>query len=128
MDPWPSPTCSRRGTRPAAPSGPATGSSVIGTTSADRLTVALPAGPVQWYVEALFDTCPSTTSAVSAFVVRKSLPTCSTPDKPQARVAAQVESGTAYNVRWTAVVNSSNYELQESTTSDFKNATTQIVR
>ena len=103
------------------------GASVIGTTSADRLTVALPAGPVQWYVEALFDTCPSTTSAVSAFVVRKSLPTCSTPDKPQARVAAQVESGTAYNVRWTAVVNSSNYELQESTTSDFKNATTQIV-
>jgi hypothetical protein len=103
------------------------GASVIGTTAADKLTVALPAGPVQWYVEALFDNCPSTTSAVSAFAVRKSLPACSTPDKPQARVAAQVESGTAYNVRWTAAVNSSNYELQESTTGDFKNATTQIV-
>lgn len=103
------------------------GASVIGATTADRLTVALPAGPVQWYVEALFDSCPSTTSAVSAFAVRKSLPACSTPDKPRARVAAQVESGTAYKVHWTAVVNSSNYELQESTTSDFTNATTQVV-
>ncbi|HXA17540.1 MAG TPA: hypothetical protein VN380_11140 [Thermoanaerobaculia bacterium] len=101
--------------------------SVIGTTTVNKLTVSVPSGTIHWHVEAFFDSCPSLESATSIFTVRKSPPPCGTPDRPKVTAPGQVASNTTYNVRWSAVLNATSYELQESSTADFSTATTQVV-
>ena len=101
--------------------------SVIGTTTINKLTVGVPSGTIHWHVEAFFKSCRSLESATNTFTVRKSPPPCTTPDRPKATAPAQVASNSGYNVRWTAVSNATSYELQESSTSDFSTATTQVV-
>ena len=101
--------------------------SVIGTTTVNKLTVDVPSGTIHWHVEAFFKSCPSLESATSTFKVRKSPPPCGTPDRPKATAPAQVASNSAYNVRWNSVPNATSFELQESTTSDFVAASTQVV-
>jgi hypothetical protein len=101
--------------------------SVVGTTSVNKLTVEMPSGTIHWHVEAFFSSCPSLESATSTFTVRKSPPPCATPDRPKATAPGQVASNTTYTVRWSAVLNATSYELQESSTADFSTATTQVV-
>jgi hypothetical protein len=101
--------------------------SVIGTTTVPRLTVDVPSGIIHWHVEAFFKSCPSLESATSKFKVRKSPPPCGTPDRPVATAPAQVASNSAYTVRWNAIANATSYELQESSSTDFTSATTQVV-
>ncbi len=101
--------------------------SVIGTTTANKLTGSVPSGTIHWHVEAFFDSCPSLESATGKFTVRKSAPPCDTPDRPKATAPAQVASNSSYTVHWSAVLNATSYELQESSTADFAAATTQVV-
>jgi hypothetical protein len=101
--------------------------SVIGTTTVNKLTASVTSGTIHWYVEAFFDSCPTLESATSEFTVRTSPPPCGTPDRPKATAPAQVASNSSYTVRWSAVLNSTSYELQESSTADFSTATTQVV-
>lgn len=101
--------------------------SVIGTTTLNKLTASVPSGTIYWHVEAFFDSCPSLESATGKFTVRKSPPPCDTPDRPRAAAPAQVASNSSYTVHWSAVLNSTSYELQESATADFAAATTQVV-
>ncbi|MEA2166360.1 MAG: hypothetical protein QOK37_4487 [Thermoanaerobaculia bacterium] len=101
--------------------------SVIGTTTVPRLTVDVPSGTIHWHVEAFFKSCPSLESATNTFKVRKSPPPCGTPVRPFATAPAQVASNSAYTVRWNAIANATSYELQESSSTDFSTATTQVV-
>jgi len=101
--------------------------SVIGSTTTNSLTTTMPAGKVDWYVEAQFANCPSVTSATAGFTVRKNAPACGTPARPVARAPGQVISGTPFTIHWSAVANATNYELLESTAANFNGATTQII-
>jgi hypothetical protein len=101
--------------------------SLIGTTPLNELQATLPSGTIAWRVDAVFDTCSEVSSAPSFFTIRKTPPACGTPDRPLARVAGQVESDTPFTIHWTAVANSSSFDLQESTTADFSNATSQVI-
>jgi hypothetical protein len=103
------------------------GPSVLATTTATHLTTNVPAGRIRWFVEANFDICPPTNSAIGDFTVVAASNLVCRPAKPIATVAGQVLSGTQYGVRWTPLPNITVYELQESTTADFSNATTQTV-
>lgn len=101
--------------------------SVLTTTTTNRTTLQMPAGDVDWYVEAIVPSCPSVTSATSGFAVRKNSPACTTPPRPVAKAPAQVQTGTPFTINWNAVINASNYELQEATAPNFNNATTQVI-
>lgn len=100
------------------------GASVIGSTTTTALVADVPAGVIGWFVEALFDGCPSTRSAISEFVATKTAPPCGTPEKPLTTVVGRTVSGTQFAVRWSAVANTKLYEVQEATKPDFSNATT----
>ncbi|HEV8660924.1 MAG TPA: Ig domain-containing protein [Thermoanaerobaculia bacterium] len=101
--------------------------SVIATTTDNEITVPLGAGRIRWSVEAAFDSCPSLFSGPSDVTIAPKPSTCTTPSRPAAHVVAQVLSATDFTVRWTGVANAGVYELQESTTADFSNATTSTV-
>lgn len=103
------------------------GSSVLASTTSNSVTVSVPAGTVEWYVEAQFDNCPTVASATSTFSTRRSSAGCPEPAQPVARVAGQVASGTAFTIHWTAVSNAANYELLESTSASFTGATPQVI-
>jgi hypothetical protein len=101
--------------------------SVIGTTTDNKLTVTVPGGVIRWYVQVLFDACPPVQSAVSSFIALKTPPPCAPPERTTAHAPGLVASGSAYNVRWDVVANSANFELQESRSGDFTDATSQVV-
>lgn len=103
--------------------------SVIGSSTDNALTANVPSGGVKWYVEAVppLTSCIPVVSTVDGFTVLPAPPPCDKPARPQATVIGQVASGTPYSVRWTAILNSNHYELQESTTADFAAPTTQNV-
>lgn len=94
------------------------------TTSSNEVSVPMPSGHLRWFVEAVFDSCPPLFSALYDVTVGGPSTTCDSPNRPVAHVAAQVLSGTEYKVRWTGVANAGVYELQESTSPSFANATT----
>jgi hypothetical protein len=102
-------------------------SSVIATTTENEITVPLDAGRIRWSVEAAFDTCPSLFSGGSDVTIAPRPSACTSPTRPAAHVVAQVLSGTDFTLRWTGVGNAGIYEVQESTTADFSNATTLTV-
>ncbi|HEY0144377.1 MAG TPA: hypothetical protein VGF48_26070 [Thermoanaerobaculia bacterium] len=101
--------------------------SIIATTRATEADVNLPAGNYRWFVEALFENCPPVESAHAAFRVTGQPIDCVSPVKPEAQVVGQALSGTPYKVRWTKLPQVALYEVQESTTLDFANATTRTV-
>jgi hypothetical protein len=101
--------------------------SVIGTTTDNKLTITVPGGVIHWYVQVLFDACPPVQSALSTFIALKTPPACLPPERTIAHAPALVASGSAYNVRWGAVANSDKFELQESQSGDFADATSQVV-
>lgn len=96
---------------------------IVATTSVPEAEVDLPIGRYQFFVEALFENCPSTESARGEFRVIPPV-ACGTPEAPVAQVVGQALSGTDYRVRWTRLPNVQLYEVQESTSLDFTNANT----
>lgn len=100
---------------------------LVATTTDTRISVPMPAGRVRWFVEAMFDSCPPLFSAINDVTVAAKPGACTTLDRPIAHVVAQVLSGSEFNVRWTGISNASVYEVQESPSIDFSNATTQTV-
>lgn len=103
--------------------------SVIGTTADHTLTTPVPPGRIRWFVETATTAlaCSPVISSLNSFVVLTEAPPCDTPERPIATAVGQVASGTPYSVRWTPIPNSVHYELEESATADFSNATTQVV-
>jgi len=98
--------------------------SIISTNPGEKID--LPAGTYRWFAEARFAECPSTFSARAEFTATEPVP-CTTPRKPEAQVIGQTVSGSQYRVRWTPLPNVSRFEVQESTSADFANATTVVV-
>lgn len=96
---------------------------IIATTTESKALVELPEGTYEWFVVAKFAACNPTRSARGEFTVDPPVP-CGTPEQPLAQVVGQALSNTRYRVRWNAVPNAAFYEIQESTTLDFANATT----
>ena len=90
-------------------------------------TVSLPAGVAVWKVDALFANCPPVESAEGRIVIATPSAQCVPPSRPKGEVVGQALSGTQYTVRWSAVGVSTVYELQESETPSFANATTTVV-
>lgn len=104
------------------PQGSPAMASVVATTTEQHARVELPPGSYRWFVEARFaDSCPSTFSAEAFFIIVEALP-CATPTRPEANVIGQALSGVEYQLRWTPLSNVSQYEVQESTSLDFENA------
>ena len=101
--------------------------SIIATTRATEADVNLPAGNYRWFVEVLFENCPPVESAHAAFRVSGQPIDCVSPAKPEAQIVGQALSGTPYKLRWTKLPQVAVYEVQESATLDFANATTRTV-
>ena len=98
--------------------------SIVATTTAAEASVALDPGSYKWFVEATFTGgCRQRQSAVGEFSVRAPI-ACGRPEKPEAQVVGAAQSNTRYRVRWTPLPNVGLYELQESTSHEFTNATT----
>jgi hypothetical protein len=95
---------------------------LVATETSAAARVGLPPGRYEWFVQAIFENCPPMESARSSIVV---LPpqTCGTPRRPEVSVVGQALSNTDYRVRWTPLPNVSLYEVQESTSLNFTNAT-----
>ncbi|HSY49460.1 MAG TPA: LamG-like jellyroll fold domain-containing protein [Thermoanaerobaculia bacterium] len=95
---------------------------VIGTTSSTHLdNQSAPQGSVTWFVDALFDNCPSLRSTSSTFTAAQPLPPCSTPGVPSPRAESTASTNVEYVIRWTPTgpADTTQYEIQESLTSSF---------
>ena len=95
---------------------------VIGTTSATHLdNQTVPEGGVTWFVEALFDGCPSQRSTPGTFTAARPLPPCSPATIPSPRAEGTASSNVEYVVRWTPTgpTGTTQYEIQESSTPSF---------
>jgi hypothetical protein len=95
--------------------------SLAGTTAAALLpNISLPAGPVDWYVEAnLGGNCPAVRSSMHHFTVAAAAAGCNTPAEPSLIAPGQVSSNVRYAIQWERVPGASSYVLQESATADF---------
>jgi hypothetical protein len=111
------------GYRVWARQGDADDPNIIASTTEANADVELPQGRYEYFVEARFATCEPTRSALGEFVVTAPIP-CGRPLKPEAQVVGQSLSNTTYRLRWTPLPNVQFYEVQESTSLDFVNATT----
>ncbi|HET7434637.1 MAG TPA: hypothetical protein VFN10_08000 [Thermoanaerobaculia bacterium] len=100
---------------------------VIATSTAPFAKAELPPGAYEWFVETLFENCPPTESARGTFRVDEASDACAPPLATLAQAPGQVLSATPYAVRWLPLPRVSGYEIQESTTADFANATTLVV-
>ncbi len=90
---------------------------VIGTTPATHLdNQTVTEGGVTWFVEALFDGCPSLRSTTGAFTAARPLPPCSPATIPSPRAEGTASSNVQYVVRWTPTgpTGTTQYEIQES--------------
>ena len=96
--------------------------SIIAATTEPSAEVELARGRYEYFVEARFEGCDPTRSGRGEFVVTESVP-CGTPLRPEALVVGQALSNTKYRLRWTPLPNVEFYEVQESTSLDFSNAT-----
>lgn len=96
---------------------------LVATVTTPDVVAPMGGGPWEWFVESVFPSCQSTRSAVAECHVIPDVP-CGTPETPTAWVVGQAMSNTKYRVRWTPLPNVGLYEIQESTTPDFANATT----
>jgi Viral BACON domain len=107
------------------PQGSPLRAGIIAETTDNTAEVDLAPGTYQAFVIAKFANCPATESATVEFTV-SARPSCGTPEAPEAHVIGQALSGTPYRVRWTPLPNVDLYEVQESTSADFANASTFI--
>jgi BACON domain-containing protein len=97
------------------------GESLADSTSEATSSVRIPAGGVQWFVEAVTGTTCSVRSAPSVLRVVDP-PPCTTPAKPSLFAPGAVVSGTQYVVRVSNVLNAPSIEVQEATAADFSDA------
>ncbi len=97
-----------------------------GTSDETRMSANLPAGGTTWYIRAQVPGCPPSYSAPGNFTVIEPV-TCTTPEAPSPAVQPEVTSAQPYPVVWLQVLNAASYEIEESTTPDFTNATTRTV-
>ncbi|MFL6247938.1 MAG: BACON domain-containing protein [Thermoanaerobaculia bacterium] len=97
--------------------------SIIASTTQPTAEVELARGRYEYFVEARFEECDPARSARGEFVVTAPLP-CGTPLRPEAQAIGQALSNTKYRLRWTPLPNVELYEVQESTSLDFANAST----
>jgi hypothetical protein len=86
--------------------------SVLATTSSASTTAPMSSGSVEWYVEALFDQCPSITSAHGTFTVARKLD-CGGNARPSLTSPADKATGvpTPVDFAWTAVPAATSYRL-----------------
>jgi hypothetical protein len=94
---------------------------IIVAGTATEATLDLSGAPITWYVRTLFDNCPSINSPTRTFAV------CSAPAAPVASVVQSNQSGSPYDLQWTALAGVVTYEVQESASETFSNPTTSIV-
>lgn len=95
---------------------------MIGTTTDARLSATLSqAGEVTWFVETTFASCPSDESPTNTFTASASA-VCKPPEAPQVYVDSEAMSGQPYVFIWSPGLNTSSYEVQESTTENFSGA------
>jgi len=95
---------------------------VIGTTSGTELdNQSAPEGNVTWFVDAIFDSCPSLRSTSSTFTAAHPLPPCSTPGVPLPRAESTASTNVEYLIRWTpsGPAATTQYEVQESLDASF---------
>lgn len=97
--------------------------SIVASTHESHAVAGLSEGPWIWYVEALFENCPSEESARGQFIVGAD-EACGTPRKPRAQIVGKAMSGLPYQLRWTPLPNVSFYEIQESPFANFAMAET----
>jgi hypothetical protein len=100
--------------------------STLATTSSAHLDdAAVPAGSIDWFVEALFgNNCPTTASSSNHFTVLPTPQGCVQPIAPSIYALASVSSGVTYTIRWQKVAGGSSYALQESALGNFTDANT----
>jgi hypothetical protein len=78
-------------------------------TTATSATASLPSGKFEWYVEALFDTCPSVVSADRKFSVQSGANCGSNP--PPVLVSPTGANGTSVTFQWTGSSQSVGYRI-----------------
>ncbi|MCU1350179.1 MAG: domain containing protein, partial [Acidobacteria bacterium] len=95
--------------------------SLAGTTNATSLAnVSLPAGRIDWFVEATLGSgCPAVRSTTRAFTVVAASAGCTTPEAPSALAPSEVSSNVRYAIQWQPVAGATSYVVQESATAGF---------
>ncbi|MGA7614467.1 MAG: hypothetical protein WBX15_04730 [Thermoanaerobaculia bacterium] len=102
---------------------------VLATTNDLKAIVAVPAGDVTWWVEALLGTgCPAVESAHTRVIVSGAPPPpppCGiTGQIPSPAVVGTITSGEPYDAQWDSLEDAASYVIQESTTPNFDEAST----
>jgi hypothetical protein len=101
---------------------------LMGSSSDNHLDGrALPPGPVEWYVVAVFDGCPSMASTTNVFTVIPG-PSCGSADIPSLRAPSEVSSDVHYHVRWSSIGTAQLYEIEESPDLNFGGAEIAMTR
>lgn len=99
---------------------------LLGSTTNTRLRATVPPGFIAWVVEVEFNGCPTDISPATWFTASASTG-CAAPDAPDVYVDPEARSGDGYYLIWSPGVNTSSYEVQESTDQNFTTATTRTV-
>jgi hypothetical protein len=95
---------------------------LIGSTTENHLGGRLLSpGPVEWYVVAVFNGCPSMTSTTNVFTIVPG-PSCGSGDIPSLRAPSEVSSNINYHIRWSSIGTAQLYEVEESLDHDFGGA------
>lgn len=99
---------------------------LVGSSTTTRLKTAVPDGELAWFVEATLNGCPSVVSPRFTFdAVEPEV--CRVPAAPEIHLDPRAGGGEEYLVLWSAMLNTSLYELQEATREDFSDAVTRVV-
>jgi uncharacterized repeat protein (TIGR01451 family) len=94
----------------------------LGTSTTTTLAnVAVPDGPLTWYVVADVSGCGALRSANAAVNI------CSLPQAPLASAVAEATMGQSYDITWQQVSGASGYELDQATNAAFTDVVTQQV-
>ena len=83
---------------------------VIGSTAATQVTLPFPQASITWFVEALFDGCPSTVSRSSSFTVASGS-SCTNTSPTAIAPANGVTTSSPVTFRWSAVPGAAGYKL-----------------
>jgi uncharacterized repeat protein (TIGR01451 family) len=87
-----------------------------------QAVVKMSPGTIRWYVEAFRSGCPSLKSPIQHFriLMDEKISKCMIPDAPVIKAPQLIASGSSYKVVWNQVPGATVYEIQESTTGDFR--------
>jgi parallel beta-helix repeat protein len=100
----------------------------LGATSDVQLNgQPVPIGAAEWYVVALFDSCPPLASTPNTFTVVGG-PNCGSFDIPSLRAPSEVSPDVRYHVRWSSIGSAQLYEVEESLDREFGGAESFMTR